>query len=69
MRPFDRGPECPHCESHDTELFAMFGQQLLTVEYYCNSCRTPFGRVRDKDVVEDVSRRVRIEGDAVDDHT
>ncbi len=40
-------PECPYCRSTDTELFSLFGQQLLTVQYYCNTCHTPFERVKD----------------------
>jgi hypothetical protein len=50
------GPPCPYCESRDTELLALFGQQLLTSQYYCNSCRTPFERVKGSDVVEDATR-------------
>lgn len=42
---------CPYCGSQDTELFSLFGQQLLTVEYYCNSCHTPFEHVKDDDVL------------------
>jgi hypothetical protein len=48
---------CPFCDSDDTELFSLFGQQLLTVQYYCNTCRTPFERVRSDDVLADVARR------------
>lgn len=51
-------PSCPFCGSLDTELFSLFGQQLLTVQYYCNACRTPFERVKGDDVVEDAARRV-----------
>ncbi len=43
---------CPYCGSTETELFSLFGQQLLTVQYYCNSCHTPFERVKDDDVLE-----------------
>ncbi len=50
---------CPFCGSLDTELFSLFGQQLLTVQYYCNGCRTPFERVRGDDVLEDAARRTR----------
>jgi DNA-directed RNA polymerase subunit RPC12/RpoP len=48
---------CPFCDSADTELFSLFGQQLLTVQYYCNACRTPFERVRGEDVLADAARR------------
>ena len=43
---------CPYCASTDTELFSLFGQQLLTVQYYCNTCRTPFEYVKDDDVLD-----------------
>ncbi len=43
---------CPYCGSTDTELFSLFGQQLLTVQYYCNACRTPFEHVKDDDVLD-----------------
>ncbi len=48
---------CPYCGSTDTELFSLFGQQLLTVQYYCNTCHTPFERVKDDDVLDDYDRR------------
>jgi DNA-directed RNA polymerase subunit RPC12/RpoP len=48
---------CPYCGSMDTELFSLFGQQLLTVQYYCNTCHTPFERVKDDDVLDDYDRR------------
>jgi DNA-directed RNA polymerase subunit RPC12/RpoP len=44
---------CPYCGSTETELFSLFGQQLLTVQYYCNNCHTPFERVKDDDVLDD----------------
>ena len=43
---------CPYCGSTRTELSALFGPQLLTVEYYCNSCHTPFEHVKDDDVLK-----------------
>lgn len=49
--------ECPYCGSHRTELMSLFGQQLLTVQYYCNDCRTPFERVKGPDVLSDARRR------------
>lgn len=36
------GVACPFCRSRDVELFALFGSQLLTDQYYCNACHTPF---------------------------
>ncbi len=49
--------QCPYCGSHDTELFSLFGQQLLTVQYYCNDCHTPFERIKDDDVLDDYAAR------------
>ncbi|HEX6509243.1 MAG TPA: hypothetical protein VF221_16570 [Chloroflexota bacterium] len=49
---------CPYCGSEDTELFSLFGQQLLTVQYYCRSCLTPFERVRGPDVIADAEENV-----------
>ena len=48
---------CPYCHSTDTEFFSLFGQQLLTTQYYCNTCRTPFERVKDDDVLIDYAAR------------
>jgi DNA-directed RNA polymerase subunit RPC12/RpoP len=48
---------CPYCRSTDTELFSLFGQQLLTVQYYCNACHTPFERIKDDDVLDDFAAR------------
>ncbi len=38
---------CPYCRAQDVELLALFGAQLLTDQYYCNVCHTPFEHVRD----------------------
>jgi hypothetical protein len=43
---------CPFCGSTDTELFSLFGQQLLTVQYYCNACHTPFECIKDDDILD-----------------
>ena len=48
---------CPYCGSSDTELFSLFGSQLLTVQYYCNNCHTPFERVKDDDVLDDYKEK------------
>ncbi len=45
---------CPYCGSTDTEFFSLFGQQLLTVEYYCNACHTPFEHIKDDEVLDAV---------------
>jgi DNA-directed RNA polymerase subunit RPC12/RpoP len=50
---------CPFCTSTNTELLSLFGQQLLTVQYYCRGCKTPFERVRDADVIADAVERER----------
>lgn len=50
--------DCPYCGSFDTELFSLFGQQLLTAQYYCKGCRTPFERIKDDDVMADAARDV-----------
>lgn len=44
---------CPYCGSNDTELLALFGQQLLTVQYYCNTCHTPFEHIKDDDMFDE----------------
>ncbi len=48
---------CPYCGSTETEILSMFGQQLLTVQYYCNTCRTPFEHVKDDAVLDDYVER------------
>jgi hypothetical protein len=49
---------CPHCGSANTELLSLFGQQLLTVQFYCNHCHTPFECIKDDHIVEHyVTRR------------
>jgi ring-1,2-phenylacetyl-CoA epoxidase subunit PaaD len=48
---------CPYCGSTETELFSLFGQQLLTVQYYCNHCRTPFEYIKDDAVLHDYAAR------------
>ena len=48
---------CPYCGSHDTEFCSLFGQQLLTVQYYCNACHTPFEHVKDDDLLDAYATR------------
>jgi hypothetical protein len=48
---------CPFCGSSATEFFSLFGSQLLTAQYYCRSCHTPFERVKDESVMADAARR------------
>jgi DNA-directed RNA polymerase subunit RPC12/RpoP len=45
---------CPYCRSSNTEFFSLFGQQLLTIQYYCNACHTPFEYIKDDNVAGDV---------------
>lgn len=37
---------CPFCGSADVELLSLFGSQLLTDQYYCRTCHTPFEHLR-----------------------
>ncbi len=54
---------CPYCGSSDTELFSLFGKQLLTVQYYCNACHTPFECIKDDAVLNSYNaREVRKDG-------
>ena len=53
----NKQPVCPYCGSTDTELFSLFGQQLLTVQFYCNACHTPFEHIKDDDVLNDHAAR------------
>jgi len=41
---------CPYCASSATELFSLFGQQLLTAQYYCRDCHTPFAYIKDDEL-------------------
>jgi uncharacterized metal-binding protein YceD (DUF177 family) len=43
---------CPYCGSEATEPLALFGQQLLTVQMYCQRCHTPFEYVKDDAILE-----------------
>jgi DNA-directed RNA polymerase subunit RPC12/RpoP len=43
---------CPYCGASETELFALFGQQLLTAQYYCRACHTPFEYIKDDEFDE-----------------
>jgi ring-1,2-phenylacetyl-CoA epoxidase subunit PaaD len=55
----ESGIECPFCHARDAEMLSLFGQQLMTVQYYCRACRTPFERVKDRDVLEDARQHVQ----------
>jgi hypothetical protein len=47
--PADTLPRCPFCGSEDVELLALFGSQLLTKQYYCRACHTPFEHLNKDD--------------------
>lgn len=51
--PKSKAVACPYCGSSETELFALFGQQLLTVQYYCNACHTPFEHIKDDNLFDE----------------
>ncbi|MGB0387841.1 MAG: hypothetical protein ACPGWR_23730, partial [Ardenticatenaceae bacterium] len=45
----DKSPKavrCVYCDSTDTELFSLYGNTLLSSQYYCNTCRTIFDVIR-----------------------
>jgi ring-1,2-phenylacetyl-CoA epoxidase subunit PaaD len=44
---------CPYCGTNETELLALFGQQLLTVQYYCRTCHTPFEYIKDDELCDE----------------
>ncbi|HEY7350215.1 MAG TPA: hypothetical protein VH599_17990 [Ktedonobacterales bacterium] len=52
---------CPYCGSGETEFFSLFGSQLLTAQYYCRTCHTPFEQIKNNDVLADAARRDLIE--------
>lgn len=37
---------CPFCNSTDTEMIALFGQQLMTSQYYCRNCHSAFEAIK-----------------------
>ena len=42
----DDGRGCPWCGSRDTERIGEWGPQLLTEQWMCRACHTPFERIR-----------------------
>ena len=48
---------CPYCGATETEFFSLFGSQLLTAQYYCRACHTPFEQVKSETVLADAARR------------
>ncbi|HEY7357563.1 MAG TPA: hypothetical protein VH590_13890 [Ktedonobacterales bacterium] len=54
---------CPFCGSGETEFFSLFGSQLLTAQYYCRACHTPFEQIKTAEVLADAARRdLTVEG-------
>ncbi len=37
---------CPWCGADDVERIGAFGAQLMSEQYLCRACRSPFERVR-----------------------
>lgn len=56
----ERPIRCPFCASEDVELLSLFGSQLLTDQYYCRACHTPFEHLRADD--EEAYPRVNLAG-------
>lgn len=48
-QPRSNGVACPFCHAPETEMISLFGQNLLTAQYYCNNCHTGFEAVRWKE--------------------
>lgn len=45
----DDGLTCPWCGSADTEQIAAYGSLLMTAQWFCTACHSPFERVRHRD--------------------
>lgn len=49
-RPADERPadtlSCPFCDSTDVVKEYEFGPEISKSQYYCNSCETPFERIK-----------------------
>jgi DNA-directed RNA polymerase subunit RPC12/RpoP len=52
---------CPYCGSAETEFFSLFGSQLLTAQYYCRACHTPYEQIKNDDVLAEAARRALAE--------
>lgn len=57
---------CPYCGAEETEPLALFGQQLLTVQMYCQRCHTPFEFVKDDAILDVFQARNGDTGDKGD---
>jgi hypothetical protein len=47
------GLTCPWCGAADTEQIAVYGSLLMTAQWFCNACGSPFERVRHRGRVSD----------------
>jgi hypothetical protein len=55
---------CPFCGGRDTRPLATFGSLLMTSQYYCAACRTPFEWLRrESDTPRRESNQPRRESD------
>jgi ribosomal protein L37AE/L43A len=52
----DATPQCPHCDSTDTERHSRFGSEVSAEQHYCNGCRTVFERIKYDGEVADTGR-------------
>lgn len=39
-------PACPWCGSREVEELAAYGSLLMTAQWFCNACGSPFERIR-----------------------
>lgn len=39
-------PTCPWCGSDDVSELAAYGSLLMTAQWHCESCHSPFERIR-----------------------
>jgi DNA-directed RNA polymerase subunit RPC12/RpoP len=47
---------CPWCGSKRVERLGAFGPQLMSAQYMCLSCHSPFERIRQRDDDDDPRR-------------
>ncbi len=45
-REIEKQITCPFCKSTETEMIALFGQQMMTSQYYCRGCHSVFEAVK-----------------------
>lgn len=50
--PGDDGLTCPWCGSGHVEEIAAYGSLLMTAQWYCNACHSPFERVRHRSAAD-----------------